>query len=88
MASKRTGRKFLTDNVVNARRGAPKPARVTIISGGVKYKNGVAVGRVCPTSSVRGAVRGMIARALPAALPVKPAATVEAPPAEPTADSK
>jgi hypothetical protein len=57
MASKRTGRKFLSDNVVNARRAAaPRPQRITIISGGMKYKLGSPPVRVCPAGA-SGAVR-------------------------------
>jgi len=56
MASKRTGRKFLTDNAVMARRAeaaAKRPQRVTIISGGMKYKPGQPPVRVCPAGTVR-----------------------------------
>lgn len=67
MASKRTGRKFLSDAVVNARavKAGPKPSRVTIISGGMKYKYGQDPVPVCPVGSVRGAVRRAMAQPLP-----------------------
>jgi hypothetical protein len=56
MASKRTGRKFLHDNLVNARRASvPRPQRVTIISGGMRYAPGQDPVRVCPAGSVPAA---------------------------------
>ena len=68
MASKRTGRKFLSDNVVNARRAAnPRVPRVTIITGGVRYAPGQPPSRVCPAGAVRVAgarrtISGMLRR--------------------------
>jgi hypothetical protein len=66
MVSKRTGRKFLHDNVVRARRNAaPRQQRVTIISGGIRYAPGQPPAQVCPADAVRAARRvvpGMLPR--------------------------
>jgi len=66
MASKRTGRKFLSDNVVNARRNAtPRPQRVTIITGGMKYRPGQPPVPVYPAGAARVLGRGVVARSSP-----------------------
>jgi hypothetical protein len=75
MSKQRISPRTLSDAYTKARSKGAKPARVSFIVGGVKYKSGVAPAQVCPPPRV---ARGTMARMVPPARPSPLAGVVAA----------
>jgi hypothetical protein len=79
--AKRTATRTLSDAYTKARSLGAKPARVSLIRNGIKYKSGQEPTRVCPSgSAVRQAIAiplaQVVAEPLIPAAPAAPAAPV------------